>query len=303
MAILNVLNDDEYRSSYPRMKGIGNDLEATHEIHVFLAKLNPNKQELSMYDKAVNDWNKKYYKNNGNSGRYKITPMKACYLALIFRDPNTGKEQEIDVMQTSRYIYCDDPEYVINQCHNDAEWFANKYKMNVIREKIEARAYGINGIPISDQQTKQFNTKYFEFHVKVGRKQNNNNSNQDELTTMKDDEIIELKKISKRFSDLYKIPIPLSFNKYKGYQRYLNLRFRNMGRDNAMMRVEKVVKEIEKNTRYKIIKIIPEVFVLYIICFLHFKHINFIKKCVYSMYGMIVILLWIKDGLIIHKRN
>eukprot|EP01084_Bolivina_argentea_P118676 210516_1 len=254
MSILNQLNDDEYRTSYPPMIGVGDDLEATHEIHIFLAKLNPNKSELAQYDKAVDEWNKKYYTNNGNDGQYKITPMKACYLDLIFRDPKDGTENDICIMQSSRYIYCDDTEYVISECHNDAQWFAYKYGLTVIREKIEARAYGIDGIPINDNDTNKYPTKYFEFHVRVGRK----NSDENQLKMMKNDEIMELRKISKYFSNLYKVPVPLSFNMYKGYQRYLNLRFRHMGRDNAMRRVEKVADEIQKNTKYKIIKIIPE---------------------------------------------
>eukprot|EP00484_Ammonia_sp_Unknown_P023761 CAMPEP_0197030908 /NCGR_PEP_ID=MMETSP1384-20130603/10036_1 /TAXON_ID=29189 /ORGANISM="Ammonia sp." /LENGTH=288 /DNA_ID=CAMNT_0042460341 /DNA_START=20 /DNA_END=883 /DNA_ORIENTATION=+ len=255
MAILNQLNDKQYRSTYPRMKGIGKDLEATHEIHIFLAKLNPNQQALARYTQAVDDWNAKYYTNHGNDARYKITPMKACYLALIFRDALNGEAQEICVMQSSRYIYCDDPEFVIAECHKDAQWFAHQYGLDVIREKIEARAYGIDGIPITDEDTKRHSTKYFEFHVKIGRQ---TEGNVNAVKMMQEDEIVELKQISRKYSDLYKIPIPLSFNKHKGYQRYLNLRFRNMGRENAMSRVERVAAEIEKNTKYKIVKIIPE---------------------------------------------
>jgi len=93
--------------------------------------------------------------------------MKACYLALVFRDVE-GNENVVRVLQTSRYIYSDDTTEVINSIHEDKEYFLNQ-GFDVVREKIEARAYGIDGIPISDEEMTKY-PRYFEFHIKVARK-------------------------------------------------------------------------------------------------------------------------------------
>lgn len=53
---------------------------------------------------------------------------------------------------------------MIQQAHADAKWFSER-GLPVIREKIEAMAYGIREIPVNTQPPEG---KYFEFHIKYG---------------------------------------------------------------------------------------------------------------------------------------
>ena len=77
--------------------------EALHEIHIFLADLNPTSEKLAQYNQAVEDWN---HVNVGlsTSSRSLGYPMKACFLALVFRAPD-GTENVVKVMQSARYVF------------------------------------------------------------------------------------------------------------------------------------------------------------------------------------------------------
>ena len=144
----------------PTLSGIGL-YPATQEIHIFLEPLNPDQETLEKYYATVAKWNEQNDKG---------APMKPCHLALVFRDAE-GTENIVRVMQSARYYPCNDTSEVVQQCHKDAEFFQS-YGLKVIREKIEATAYGIKGIP---QDTSQLpDGKYFEFHIKVGRKDSDN---------------------------------------------------------------------------------------------------------------------------------
>lgn len=154
-------------TDYPTMTGIG-AIMATHEIHHFLLPVNPNESTLQRYYDAVAEWNKIVLPilSSSSSKIQQTSNMKPCYLALIFR--KGGVEQEVCVMQSSRYVRSNDPDLVIQQCHKDTEFF-KKRGLDVVREKIEATAYGIKGIPLSNCEAEKY-PKYFEFHIKVKRK-------------------------------------------------------------------------------------------------------------------------------------
>jgi hypothetical protein len=222
--------------------------KALHEIHIFLSELNPSPEILQEYFDAVNEWNQKFKSSVTHQ-------MKACYLSLVFRDPE-GNEKVVKVMQSARYYRSNDAQEVIQQSHNDADWFRQR-NLSVIREKIEARAYGIREIPLKTEDLP--NGKYFEFHIKVGRK---NLSDSNPITSS---EISELKNISRSFSQKFKIPVPLSYNENKnkfnqdglGHQRFLNLRFRE-GRDISVEKVDLVKNAIDSETSFRVIKVIPE---------------------------------------------
>lgn len=223
-----------------------NNTEALHEIHIFLSDLNPSAEKLAQYYEAVKEWNTVNAKSN--------YLMKACFLALVFRDPN-GSESVVKVMQSARYIRSNDSNWVISQSHDDAKWFVDR-GLPVIREKIEAMAYGINEIPVSTQPP---NGRYFEFHIKVGRK------DRTKETPIESDEIEDLNAISRQFSQLFKRPVPLSYNENKnqfnqdgeGHQRFLNVRFRT-SRDECVKCVNDLKNAIEKDSGFTVLKVISE---------------------------------------------
>ncbi len=226
-----IKNDKEYACTYPQMKSKGY-LPATHELHVFLGEINPSQKRVDKFFKTVEDWNDI---NSDLADR-----MNACYRALIFRDEN-GAEKTVKVMQSARYFRSDKTDEVVRELHDDADFFA-KRGFNVLREKIGATAFGIDGIPETDQETKFYRTKYFEFHIKIGRQ------DVEDISSLDDKEIESLNIITRQFTSKFKKPIPLSYNCSKdgvlddctSHERFLNVRFRNQG----MNSIQPILKEI-----------------------------------------------------------
>ncbi len=250
MTIQNRIQDDAvYRHSYPNMKGSG-EMPAVHELHIFLQDLNPTSSQVERYYAVVNEWNARHPDVTDK--------MKACYLALVFR-ASDGKEQTISVMQSARYFRSNSTDDVVKAVHEDADWFAAK-GFSVIREKIEASAYGIMGIPQTEDAMQSYPTKYFEFHIKIGRK------DVDKSDLLTDGEISELKQVSERFTKRFKTPIPLSYNKNpdqlhrdgQGHQRFLNVRFRGKGLENVRECVKEIEKAINETRTFKVLKTISE---------------------------------------------
>ena len=226
-----------------------NDSKATQEIHIFLAPLNPDEQTLQRYYDAVVEWNTDHPDTSDK--------MKACHLSLVFRDSD-GNETTVRVMQSARYYRCDDTVKVIAESEKDKKWFEERH-FQVIRNKIEAIAYGIDGVPTSDEDAKQ-KGKYFECHIKVGRKDGS------ETMPITEAEIDELKSIARQFSHKFHIPVPLSYNHNKnkfntdgqGHQRFLNVRFRDMGLDSIKPKLQEIKDAINSQTSFKHIKDIFE---------------------------------------------
>jgi hypothetical protein len=181
--------------SYPTLTGTSDD-EALNEIHIFLGDLNPSAETLQKYNESVDEWNATH--NEGPR-------MKACFLALVFRDAE-GNENVVKVMQSARYIRSNDSSFIVSQCHEDAKWFEDR-GLPVVREKIEAMAYGILEIPTDVEETPQ--GKYFEFHIKLTRK------DAEKSCPIEPAEIYALRAISREFSQKLKIPVPLSYNENK----------------------------------------------------------------------------------------
>lgn len=224
------------------MTGTG-DIPATHEIHHFLLPLNPDNDTLQRYFDLVEQWNQKHPST---------LPMKPCYLALIYR--KDGIEEEVCVMQSARYFRSNDTDLVIEQCKNDTHFFESN-GFTVVREKIEASAYGINGIPLTDDVAQKY-PKYFEFHIKVKQKDT------DEYAAITKNEVNQLKSIATLFTKHYNIPIPLSYNKVnkdgKGHQRFLNARFREQGLNTIKPKVDSIKNTINETSCFTVTKVISE---------------------------------------------
>ena len=235
-------------ASYPCMIGVG-ELAATHELHIFLGPINPNTETVERYQQVVEEWNQKYPSTLG---------MKPCLLTLIFRDQH-GKPTNVTVMQSARYVRSNDDQYVIAQAMADAKWFTD-HGFDVVRRKIEASAYGISGIPQTVQEVAQYPSKYFEFHIKVGRKDASDTS------AISEQEIEQLNNASFVCSKEYNIPVPLSYNNLKdkfnldgeGHQRFLNVRFRGLGIKDIAPKLEDIKSTIAEQTRFKVLKVISE---------------------------------------------
>eukprot|EP01084_Bolivina_argentea_P232125 391293_1 len=257
--ILNALNDYEYASTYPKMTGSGS-MPSTHEVHIFMAELNPCEETVATYYKAARDWNAQVYPQLISKGKHNeracTGQMRPGYFLLVFKNALQNTEREVRVMLSSRYVYCNDQQYVIEQCHCDSKWFA-KHGLDVLREKIEAKIFGIKGLPMTRDEFEQHPTKYFEYHVKLRCKSamDKNGFREQNLTNA---EVHELKTISKQISHIYKVPMPLSYSISRGHPRFFNLRFRNIGRDESYETVVDIASQIKKHTKYEVIKIIPE---------------------------------------------
>ena len=265
-----IVDDISYSHTYPHFTG-KNGVPAMCEIHIFLADINPCPDIVKKYNNAVAEWNRLHQ----DLPDYK--PMKNCYLALEFKHPSSSissssnqdqmqinkteenkekeeKEQyhEVCVLQSARYLCSDNIAWVVEQCHEDAQFFINR-GLSVIREKIETSMFGIVGVPQTTEEMAKYPTKYFESHLRIKKKES------DELEMITEEELKELKQISRDFTQLYQIPIPLSYNKAKSLeginQRFLNLRFRGIGAKQAIERIHKLRDAINNNTTFCVTKI------------------------------------------------
>ncbi len=249
--VFNSIEDDQaYKSTYPAMRGEGKSSGAAQEVHIFLSDINPTPERVLEYYSVVEKWNQMH-----PDLTYK---MKPCYLALIFRNVQ-GDENTVCVLQSSRYIRSNDTDYVVKQSHEDANWFI-QHGFSVIREKIEAEAHGIEGIPITDEEMNRYPSKYFEFHIKVGR------ADKEDFSELTHFEIEQLKQISTEFTRKFEVPVPLSYNNNRdqhagdklGHQRFLNIRFRNEGFNSIEPKVEAIKQAINDTGTFKVIKTISE---------------------------------------------
>jgi len=179
--------------------------------------------------------------------------MKMCYLTLLFR-----KAGQVKVLQSARYFRCDDQDEVIKEIYKDAAFF-QEHGFDIARIKIEANAYAGKGIPTTDDEAKE-HPKYFEHHIKVEHKTTKEN-----IPLPKEEEEA-LIKVAQQMTKLYKTPVPLSWNNLAnpnnhenpGYQRFLNIRFRNTGLKNCAAYVDKISKSINEVTSFKVVKSIDE---------------------------------------------
>lgn len=216
-------------------------LSALHEIHVFCGDVNPSEGMIAKYQEAVAEWNALH-----SDAPH---PMKACVLALLFRD---GKdEKEVVVLQCARYFRSDSTEETIAEAHKDA-LFLREHGLETLRVKIEATAYGMNGVPLTKTESDALG-RYYEFHVKVTPKEG------------KVHDFGELQEVSKELGQRFGIPVPFSYNKikhqvpgdYQGGQMFLNVRFRS-GLDCVKGDVKVVTDAIDAKTNYKVVKVISE---------------------------------------------
>ena len=146
----------------------------------------------------------------------------------------------------------------LNKHISHANYFvANGF--DVVRVKIEANAHANVGVPIEDEEAKLY-PKYFEFHIKVQHK----TADKPELIT--EEESNALIEISKKFTKTFQTPVPLSWNNLAncenpdnpGFQRFLNVRFREIGFKKCKEQLDVIKTAIADQTSFKVAKSIDE---------------------------------------------
>lgn len=234
--VRNRIRDDvAYQQTYPP-KMIGRSSPALHEIHIFLSPVNPTEDDIERFQNVVRIWNEQH----PNAQK----PMKACVLALDFRDQGI-----VTVLQSSRYYASNELPEIVRETHADSAFFCF-HEFDVLREKIEASAHGTDGIPMTNDQV-FWPLKYFEFHVRVEKE------NGDEMTS---GELNHLIHVSVLLTHQMKVPVPLSFNKLKGtdgkHQRYFNVRTRGKGLNESLLVVQELCDALKEP--FKVVKTISE---------------------------------------------
>jgi hypothetical protein len=208
------------------------------------------------YIKRCGEWNDLHKNDEG------FKPMKSPFLALECRkaDGSLGEDgypatETVRLMQSARYIMSNNTADVVEQCHADAQWFADA-GFTVIREKIESGVYGIDGVPQTREEMRRDSpTKYFETHLRVELQAGADKP-------LGDAELAHLKRLSHEFSLKFGVPVPLSWNETKSvdgvHQRFLNLRGRDMGAPEMLAQVQQLREAIRRETPFLVGKTIDE---------------------------------------------
>jgi hypothetical protein len=244
--VFDIDDREAYKKTYPILTG-KSDTEALHELHVFLLPVNPEQKDVDLAIEITNKYNEAYAAELGGY------TMKMCYLTLLFRTAG-----QVKVLQSARYFRSNDQDKIIAEIYKDSAFF-QKAGFDVARIKIEANAYSNKGVPSTDDESKE-HPKYFEHHIKVEHKTSKDNS------PLPKEEEEQLVKVSQELSKKYKAPVPLSWNNLAnpgnhdnpGYQRFLNIRFRNVGLKTIQSYMDNVTKSINEGTNFKVVKSIDE---------------------------------------------
>lgn len=229
---------------------------ATYEAHIFLAPVfvdNNISEEskriiISNYESAVNIFNNHYAKQFNNKDG--TATMKAPILTLSFSDG-----RDVTILQSSIYLTTNCIVSAVSITMQLAEYFRT-WKFTVLREKLEVTVPGTDGLPMTDAEASKYKG-YYEFHIRI--------ENKDSPSELNNAQIQKLKDISELFTELFQIPVPLSYNNKKqeqgDYSKYLNLRFET-GYNHAIYVVNLLKELIDKHTNMKVEKTIEE-YVIY----------------------------------------
>ena len=167
--------------------------------------------------------------------------MKGLLLQLDYQ--NRGF---VGVLQSSRYVR-GTLEEARSAADADARILADK-GFEVVRRKVEAVSTN-DGVPRSaDDATRSPADRYFEFHLLVDGKNG----------PISNDDVASLRTIARDMSARLGVPVPLSYNALKPAQRFLNLRARGVGLDEAMVGVRELERQIEATGVLSVVKVIAE---------------------------------------------
>lgn len=118
----------------------------------------------------------------------------------------------------------------------------------VVRTKIEAVATN-EGVPRSMEDAESSPPdRYFEFHLLVDGKDG----------PISNEDVASLRAIARDMSARLGQPVPLSYNALKPAQRFLNLRARAMGLDDALVHVRELERQVAETRVLGVVKVISE---------------------------------------------
>ena len=152
----------------------------------------------------------------------------------------------VGVLQSSRYVRgtLEDARLGADE---DARILADK-GFEVVRKKVEAVATN-DGVPVTmDDARNAPMDRYFEFHLLIDGK-NGPISNED---------VASLRSIARDMSTRLGQPVPLSYNALKPAQRFLNLRARDVGLNDAMIHVRELEEQVGRTAVLGVVKVISE---------------------------------------------
>jgi hypothetical protein len=196
------------------------------EIHVFVEPLDPPPEAVEAFGQAC---------------RGAPVPMKALLLALDY----VGRGF-VGVLQSSRYVH-GGVELAREAARADAEAL-RAAGFTVIREKVEAVAVN-DGVPrtAADALASPAD-RYFEFHVLIDGVDG----------PLSPADMVALRGLAAAFSGRLASPVPLSYNALKPSQRFLNLRARGVGLDQAMATVHDLERAVGELGQVAVKKVIAE---------------------------------------------
>lgn len=198
----------------------------TFEVHIFVEPLDPSEAVIDAFRAAC---------------QAAPIPMKALWLKLDY----VGRGF-IGVPQTSRYVEGDLATARAAAAVDMAVLRAAGF--TILREKIEAMAPNA-GVPKSAiEATRSPADRYFEFHVLIEGRDG----------PLTPDDMVRLRALSQEFSARLGVPVPLSYNALRPAQRFLNLRSRGVGLDEAMEPVLAVQRAIAEGSALEVKKVIAE---------------------------------------------
>ena len=200
----------------------------TFEIHVFVTPLDPPPAVAQAFSAAC--------RGDGESAH-----MKGLLLNLDYQ-----RRGFVGVLQSSRYVRgtLDDARA---GAETDARILADA-GFEVVRRKVEAVATN-DGVPQTAADAERSPTdRYFEFHLLVDGKKR----------PISNEDVVSLRGIAHAMSERLGVPVPLSYNALKPAQRFLNLRARRMGLEQAMVNVRALEAQINATEVLGVVKIISE---------------------------------------------
>lgn len=196
------------------------------ELHVFVEPLDPPPEAVEAFGAAC---------------RNAPDPMKALLLNLDY----VGKGF-VGVLQSSRYVD-GDIAAARDAVRRDAE-ILRAAGLTVIREKVEALSVNA-GVPRDAADARHSPAdRYFEFHVLIDGR----------AGLLSEDDMRSLRGLSAQFAAKLSCPVPLSYNAMKPSQRFLNLRSRGVGLEQAMQPVDELQRAIEAGGTLEVRKVISE---------------------------------------------
>lgn len=200
----------------------------TFEIHVFVTPLDPTPAIAQAFSAACR-------------GDAETPHMKGLLLNLDYEEQGF-----VGVLQSSRYVRGTLAE-ARAAADEDARLLTER-GFEVVRRKVEAVVTN-DGVPqtAADAQRSPAD-RYFEFHLLVDGK-NGPISNED---------VVSLRGIAHAMRDQLGVPVPLSYNALKPAQRFLNLRARGVGIEQAMVNVRELESRINATGVLGVRKIISE---------------------------------------------